>query len=76
MLQTIGFGWVIRDGLWPKKYNQLAVFKAQHGHCDVPVMWPENPQLGGWIGRQRHLKKSGKLLPDREKMLNEIGFKW
>ena len=77
MLQAIGFGWGgIRDELWPERFNQLVKFKERHRHCDVPVKWPENPQLGGWVARQRHLKKSGKLLPDREKILNEIEFKW
>lgn len=77
MLQAIGFDWgVVRDELWPDRYNQLVKFKELHSHCDVPTDWPEDPQFGAWVVRQRHLKKSGKLLPDRAQMLNKIGFKW
>jgi hypothetical protein len=58
------------------RYSQLVAFKEQHGHCDVPVKWSENPQLGGWVSRQRQFRKSGKLLPDRKQKLSQIGFKW
>jgi len=77
MLQAIGFDWgVVRDELWPDRYNQLVKFKELHSHCDVPADWQDDPQFGAWVVRQRHLKKSGKLLPKRETMLNLIGFKW
>jgi hypothetical protein len=84
MLNAVGFDWgftrdlagVSPQDLWPVRYGQLVEFKNRYGHGDVPVKWPENPQLGGWVSRQRQFKKSGKLLPDREQMLSEIGFKW
>jgi superfamily II DNA or RNA helicase len=64
------------DENWTARYQQLLQFKERHGHCNVPYKWPDNPQLGGWIVRQRQWKKSGKLLPDRERRLNEIDFSW
>jgi len=85
MLNEIGFIWKLRpnvklsansDENWIARYQQLLQFKERHGHCNVPFKWPENPHLGGWVVRQREKKKSGKLLPDRERMLNEIGFVW
>ena len=84
MLNSIGFDWgskrnlngIMPQDLWPVRYDQMMEFKERQGHCDVPVKWPENPQLGGWVSRQRQFKKSGKLLPDRERMLSGIGFKW
>jgi hypothetical protein len=91
-LDAIGFAWVsmrkatppqIRQPMqepvtagWKKSYNELVVYQEAHGNSDVPVKWKENPQLGGWAAAQRALKKSGKLHPERERLLNEIGFDW
>ncbi|HZL77450.1 MAG TPA: Helicase associated domain protein [Candidatus Limnocylindrales bacterium] len=83
-LDAVGIQWDRRsaqlaadpDENWTARYQQLLQFKERNGHCKVAYKWPENPQLGGWVVRQRQWKKSGKLLPDREKMLNEIEFKW
>jgi hypothetical protein len=82
LLDEVGVQWNERSTLfsadlkenWAGLYQQLLQFKKQHGNCDVPIKWQENPQLGGWVSRQRQFKKSGKLLPERERMLNEIGF--
>jgi hypothetical protein len=83
-LENLGIKWERRskqlatdpDENWLARYQQLLQFKERHGHCIVPYKWPENPQLGGWVVRQRQSKKSGELLPDRERMLHGIGFTW
>lgn len=88
-LDAIGFMWRVSrvaavvgettmkaQDTWGERYSQLAAFKEKHGHCDVPFKWSKNPQLGGWVSRQRRFKKSGDLPPDREERLNEIGFRW
>jgi hypothetical protein len=52
MLQAIGFDWgVVRDELWPDRYNQLVKFKELHTHCDVPTDWQEDSQFGAWVVR-------------------------
>lgn len=80
LLERIGFQWAIRkvskDEAWEIRYAQLQEFKARNGHCKVPNAWPENPLLGRWVGLQRQQKKSGKLYPEREEMLNSMGFDW
>ncbi|MHB8522840.1 MAG: DEAD/DEAH box helicase [Limisphaerales bacterium] len=80
LLERIGIQWAVREltnaDAWESRYAQLTAFKATHGHCKVPNAWPENPSLGRWVGQQRQQKKSGKLHPKREEMLNAIGFDW
>ena len=82
MLNEIGFVWVSDrgprggpqnpSGAWQARYKQLAEYKSQHGNCDVPSRSP----LDKWARQQRHLRRYGKLAPDREKLLSEIGFDW
>jgi len=91
-LDAIGFAWVSArkatppqnseamqepvPASWKKSFDELVAYQKAHGNSDVPVKWPENPRLGGWVSRQRTLNKSGKLHPERERLLNEIGFDW
>lgn len=83
LLNSIGFDWGSTresagtiEQTWHRRYNQLVDYKIKTGHCKVPSSWPENPQLGGWVSRQRHQRKIGKLPPNRETILNTIGFIW
>jgi hypothetical protein len=61
---------------WEKCFDDLTAYQQAHGNCDMPVKWKENPQLGGWAAAQRALQKAGKLHPERERLLNGIGFEW
>lgn len=83
LLDEIGFTWTVLDfdgvkptDLWNVRYSQLLEFKQKHGHCKVPYNFPDNPQLGGWVGKQREQRKLNKLTPERERLLDEIGFLW
>ena len=40
--------WVHLTPFWPK---------AEHGDCNVPRDWAEDPPLGVWVSKQRTLKK-------------------
>jgi superfamily II DNA or RNA helicase len=64
------------NAAWKTRFDELLRYKEKIGNCKVPDEWPDNPQLGHWVAQQRRLKKSGKLHPERERMLNEIGFDW
>jgi len=85
-LDAIGFVWgasrmteVAGEGInaaWKMRYDELLHYKEKNGDCKVPDEWPENPQLGHWVAQQRRLKKTGKLHPKREEMLQAIGFEW
>ena len=61
---------------WESMYEKLLYFKKNNGHCNVPDRWPEDPQLGKWVGKQRTKRNNGLLSNERIERLNEIGFIW
>jgi hypothetical protein len=61
---------------WDERYGQLMAFKQREGHCNVPLGYPENPQLASWLRHQREFKRRGMLSRDRVKRLDELGFVW
>jgi hypothetical protein len=65
-----------RDALWARRFAELAAYKKQHGHCDVPDRHPENQKLGNWVHSQRWLRKTGGLKPERMLRLDQLGFAW
>ena len=68
-VDKLGFTWDI----W---YGKLINYKEKHGHCNVPNRWPENKQLGSWVGTQRKAYQDKKLSEGHKKRLEEIGFIW
>ncbi len=62
---------------------ELKRFKAQHGHCNVPL---KIPSLGPWCNyirrsyakRGKHTSKYRMFIdnPERIKILEDLGFKW
>jgi len=77
LLERIGFQWAeLNTDKWEECYVKLLYFKDKYGHCNVPYNYSENPHLASWVSMQRNRRKRGKLLAEREKMLDEIGFNW
>jgi len=62
-----------RSELWNLRYNELLLYKEEHGNCRVPISYPK---LGSWVSVQRVQYKKGKLSEERTEKLNEIGFEW
>jgi hypothetical protein len=60
----------------------LRLFKAKHGHCNVPANFDENPTLAIWIKcqrRQRRLFYKGKpsnMNQERIQKMDALGFLW
>ncbi len=75
-LDALGFLWDAQEAAREELFLALMQFKAQHGHCNVPAQWPENPQLGLWVQFQRQAYKKGTLDQDRFQRLNTLGFVW
>lgn len=73
-LDVLGFVWDPWNTKWARMYAELCAYKAVHNDVMVPISWPTG--LGQWVSTQRAAKKNGKLLPDRENRLTEIGFAW
>mmetsp|Transcript_4133 Transcript_4133/g.5951 ORF Transcript_4133/g.5951 Transcript_4133/m.5951 type:complete len:276 (-) Transcript_4133:306-1133(-) len=61
---------------WDALFQRLVQYKMAHGDCIVPQRYKEEPKLGKWVMHQRNLKKTGRLHPDREQRLDDIGFTW
>jgi len=64
---------------WEERYVELCRYKADHGHVNVPQLYPE---LGNWVHRQRkeyRCRKLGKKhrLKDKQiEKLEDVGFVW
>jgi hypothetical protein len=39
-----------KDAQWEAQLAQLAAYRAEHGDCNVPARWTEDPRLATWIG--------------------------
>jgi hypothetical protein len=67
---------------WWERYQDMLHFHKTFGHCLVPNIFPENPQLAQWVKRQRYqlkLKCEGRhttLTKEREATLDQMGFVW
>ncbi|MCH8839163.1 MAG: Helicase associated domain protein [Planctomycetes bacterium] len=61
---------------WDLRYGELQRFKDEHGHCNVPQSWPDNPQLGTWVQNQRIRMKQDKFSKERIARLEALGFVW
>jgi hypothetical protein len=80
-LTALGFLWQEdikkqTEQQWLNQYHQLQEFKKQFGHCNVPIKWKPNKKLATWVSEQRLRRKNKGLIPEREKLLNKIGFSW
>jgi Helicase associated domain len=75
-LEAVGVVWDRLDDFWEQRFQELASFKMHHGHCNVPVEYPENPALGIWLNNQRRLQRRRELSPDRIERLGRAGVIW
>ena len=75
-LEEIGFVWKQYESIWEDYFNELKAYKEANGDCNVPDIYPENPQLSKWVGRHRYRYKLGKIDEERIRRLEEIGFEW
>jgi hypothetical protein len=89
-LEALGFVWrapthggCSNDAGWEARLAQLEAYKRKHSDCNVPRHWAEDPALGGWVDRQRKLKKRldrGEpcegMTAARAANLEALGFAW
>eukprot|EP00586_Coscinodiscus_wailesii_P012198 CAMPEP_0172500620 /NCGR_PEP_ID=MMETSP1066-20121228/140987_1 /TAXON_ID=671091 /ORGANISM="Coscinodiscus wailesii, Strain CCMP2513" /LENGTH=387 /DNA_ID=CAMNT_0013274951 /DNA_START=140 /DNA_END=1303 /DNA_ORIENTATION=- len=93
MLDQLDFTWfndevhyTVKSGehrtLWSERLEELKRYKRDHGNCDVPLEFEDNPKLGEWVSRQRkmyRLWRDGRKAPmnvKRVDALERIGFTW
>ena len=60
---------------WERRLEELREYRAQYGHCDVPL---EHPGLGVWVMNQRdtYYFEKGAMPQDRVDALEALGFNW
>lgn len=80
-LDEIGFVWSLRTRRlvardWDTMVAQLAAFRLQHGHSNVPHAWPSNRELAAWLNAARSMKRAGRLPDDRVRQLENLGVVW
>ncbi|MBF8276855.1 MAG: helicase [Candidatus Brocadiaceae bacterium] len=63
---------------WDFWFGIMIKYKNQHGTANAPSNYktPEGYSLGSWQDRQRQYYRKGRLISDRIRKLEEIGFKW
>jgi uncharacterized protein YbgA (DUF1722 family) len=79
LLDKIEFVWRVANSApssWNQQYEKLVEFKQKNGHCLVPNKYQEDASFGSWVSWQRGRHANNKILPDRKKLLDEIGFVW
>ncbi|KAG7340350.1 helicase domain protein [Nitzschia inconspicua] len=65
---------------WDDRFQELLLFRQQHGHLLVPHSYPPNQKLSQWVKRQRHQYKRkhmghhSTLTDEREEKLLAVGF--
>jgi hypothetical protein len=75
-LKELGLDWNPLETAWEEMFVALQAYKEEHGDCNVPHHWADNPKLGRWVGTQRYQRSKGKLNPTRIHRLEAIGFVW
>ena len=71
------------DAGWEAQLAKLKHYKAEHGDCNVPQDWSEDPTLVRWVGRQRTGKRkldrgepSYGMTAARAAKLDALAFNW
>ena len=76
LLDSIGFEWDPLETFWQQMFEELKSFRKKNGHCNVPAKYPDCPQLGRWVNRQRNCFVNAKLSKERIQKLLAAGFEW
>ena len=82
LLEKIGFDWDPLENAWMERYHELVEYAKLNGDCMVPQKYPEKPELGMWVCKQRCLYKqfqegrSCGMTEERIAMLEHVGFVW
>ena len=75
-LNVVEFDWDPQASVWEENIRILEQYKATHGNCNVPRIFPSNKKFARWINTQRSSKISGTLSHERIVRLNLLGFDW
>ena len=71
-----------KEGKWLESLSKVVAYKEEHGSCNVPRKWKQDPTLGEWVHFQRRqfrLKQLGRrnhMTEERIQKLEAVGFEW
>lgn len=77
-LDGIGFVWNLKDDPipWQQSFDELVLYKKEHGNCNVPRDYSKNKKFGQWVVTQRTRYKKGRMPICQIEQLNSIEFSW
>ena len=79
-LEEIGFPWIAEitasEPHWLTMFEKVQQHIATTSSCRIGRATPDQKQLASWIVHQRMLRRTEKLLPKRQQLLEAIGFEW
>lgn len=81
-LNSVGFCYDTHETSFKERLKELATFKRESGHCNVPICFVKNKKLGTWVHHQRRqykLHKEGQpchITEERIRALEDIGIDW
>ena len=81
-LNSVGFCEYFHRTSFKLRLTELATFKLETGHCNVPMKFAGNKKLGPWVKQQRQQRKlfnAGRLChitEERIRTLDKLGFVW
>jgi hypothetical protein len=52
-LESLGFEWDSYGAAWEDRLSELAGYRTEHGHCNVPFNDCENTKLANWVQAKR-----------------------
>ena len=62
--------------IWDTMFQRLCSYKERHGNRDVPAQHEDDPQLGQWLGQQRHIHLRRELAQTRCGRLDDLCVTW
>ena len=73
-LEELGVSWNMFEVQWEESFSRFVTFAKREKCVSVPKDHVEDGiRLSIWIQSQRRAKKNGKILPDRQRRLEELG---
>ena len=81
-LEALGFTWASRhearlarlEDHWQARCDELAAFRARHGHCRPSAKIPAEKALGLWVQAQRVALRAGRLSAGRLARLEALDW--
>jgi hypothetical protein len=81
-LKALDFVWDPHEAAWLEMWEELQMYKAKYGHCNVAKDDDSNAALATWVGTQRMVWNKNRrslaqiLTQERIDKLNTLDFVW